>query len=123
MTIHHSYRSLLKATLLVLALLPFAASNALATSSNKKDEPVEVLKGFDHLSKESAQCVSCHREKTPGIYQMWGDSKHYRANVGCYECHGLTRLTRTQSNTKTTSYQSSCRRKIAAAVIKRSGRI
>ena len=81
------FSALLKSALLVLALLPFMASNALATSSNKKDEPVEVLKGFNHLSKESAQCVSCHREKTPGIYQMWGDSKHYRANVGCYECH------------------------------------
>ncbi len=88
MTLPRSFQSLLKSALIVLALLPFAASDAVAAkSSNKKHEPVEVLKGFDHLSKESAQCVSCHREKTPGIYQMWGDSKHYRANVGCYECH------------------------------------
>ncbi|MFT7668721.1 MAG: hydroxylamine dehydrogenase [Planctomycetota bacterium] len=22
-----------------------------------------------------------------GLYQQWGSSKHYRGNVGCYECH------------------------------------
>lgn len=51
------------------------------------DKPVEVLSGFKHMSKESATCISCHREKTPGIYGMWGKSKHFGANVGCYECH------------------------------------
>ena len=56
-----------------------------AASSNKRAEPVKLLKGFSDLSKESAQCVSCHREKSPGIYAMWGESKHYRDNVGCYE--------------------------------------
>ncbi len=40
-----------------------------------------------HLGKESATCASCHKEKTPAIYQQWGHSKHYRANIGCYECH------------------------------------
>ena len=39
------------------------------------------------LSDESRDCIECHKEKTPGIYQMWGDSKHYRANIGCFECH------------------------------------
>jgi len=41
-----------------------------------EEKPVEILEGFKNLSRESAECVSCHREKTPGIYQMWGDSKH-----------------------------------------------
>jgi len=78
----------LRVVFYLFAFILFALTSAhAATSSNKKDEPIKVLKGFEHLSKESAQCVSCHREKTPGIYQMWGDSKHYRANVGCYECH------------------------------------
>lgn len=44
-------------------------------------------KAFPHLSKESATCASCHKEKTPAIYQQWGRSKHYGANVGCHECH------------------------------------
>ncbi|MDT8453464.1 MAG: multiheme c-type cytochrome [Gammaproteobacteria bacterium] len=80
---------LLKLMLMMLLLIPFVAvaADAPVKSSNKKAELHKVLKGFEQLSKESAQCVSCHREKSPGIYQMWGESKHYRANVGCYECH------------------------------------
>ncbi|MBI5666267.1 MAG: hydroxylamine oxidoreductase [Nitrospirae bacterium] len=39
------------------------------------------------LSKESKECVSCHKESTVNIYQQWGYSKHFRANIGCYECH------------------------------------
>jgi hypothetical protein len=39
------------------------------------------------LSEESRACVECHREKSPALYQQWGESKHYRGNVGCYECH------------------------------------
>ncbi len=39
------------------------------------------------LSEESQSCNECHRESTPGLYQQWGSSRHYRANVGCYECH------------------------------------
>ena len=39
------------------------------------------------LSEESLLCIECHAEQTAGIYQEWGRSKHYRGNVGCYECH------------------------------------
>src|SRR5512139_2217640 len=39
------------------------------------------------LSKASQGCVSCHNQTTVNIYQEWGSSKHYRANVGCFECH------------------------------------
>jgi len=39
------------------------------------------------LSEESQACIDCHRESSPSLYQMWGASKHFRANVGCYECH------------------------------------
>lgn len=39
------------------------------------------------LSKESKKCAECHKADQTSIYQQWGDSKHYRANVGCYECH------------------------------------
>nr|VFK78134.1 MAG: Seven times multi-haem cytochrome CxxCH [Candidatus Kentron sp. SD] len=44
-------------------------------------------KTFKVLSRESAKCVFCHMEENTGIYQQWGESKHYGANVGCYECH------------------------------------
>ena len=43
---------------------------------------------FPKLSDASATCNECHRGTTPGIYQQWGESKHFRGNVGCFECHG-----------------------------------
>lgn len=39
------------------------------------------------FSKETKECVKCHKKNNPGIVQQWGHSKHYRAHVGCYECH------------------------------------
>lgn len=43
--------------------------------------------GLDELSVKSKDCLECHRGETPVIVQQWGASKHFRANVGCYECH------------------------------------
>lgn len=42
---------------------------------------------LDTLSKKSQACASCHQKTTPAVYEMWGSSKHYRGNVGCFECH------------------------------------
>ena len=39
------------------------------------------------VSAQSKACIECHKETTPIIYEQWGDSKHFRANVSCYECH------------------------------------
>ncbi|MBN1344688.1 MAG: hydroxylamine oxidoreductase [Phycisphaerae bacterium] len=38
-------------------------------------------------SAKSKACMACHKKEDPSIYQQWGSSKHYRANIGCYECH------------------------------------
>ena len=46
-----------------------------------------IMKPFEQLSDESKECAACHKEKNPSIYAQWGRSKHYGANVGCYECH------------------------------------
>jgi hypothetical protein len=43
--------------------------------------------GLSTISQASAECIKCHKESDPGIYQQWGASRHFRANVGCYECH------------------------------------
>ncbi len=43
--------------------------------------------GLDAPSAESKECIDCHRKESPGLYQSWGDSRHFRANVGCFECH------------------------------------
>jgi formate-dependent nitrite reductase cytochrome c552 subunit len=39
------------------------------------------------LSRKSQACIECHKEQNPALYEQWGSSKHFRANVGCYECH------------------------------------
>ncbi len=39
------------------------------------------------LTEESKQCIACHKEHSPALYQQWGSSKHFRANVACFECH------------------------------------
>ncbi|UCG32967.1 MAG: hypothetical protein JSU68_15045 [Phycisphaerales bacterium] len=44
--------------------------------------------GLPELSEETKACVECHKVDNAPIYQQWGGSKHYRASVGCYECHG-----------------------------------
>ena len=39
------------------------------------------------MSPQSTACVACHKKESAAIYEQWGSSKHFRANVGCYECH------------------------------------
>jgi len=43
--------------------------------------------GLPVLSEASKACVECHQKESPGLYEQWGDSMHFRANIGCYECH------------------------------------
>ncbi len=43
--------------------------------------------GLPEMSVETQACVACHKLENAGIYQQWGNSKHFRANVGCFECH------------------------------------
>ena len=43
--------------------------------------------GLIELSEESKACIDCHKKEDLSIYQQWGSSKHFRANIGCYECH------------------------------------
>jgi len=49
--------------------------------------PNQTQTYLPNLSDESKACIECHRASNPGIYDQWGSSKHYGANVGCYECH------------------------------------
>lgn len=39
------------------------------------------------LSDESASCIECHESEMPGLTKEWRHSRHYAADVGCYECH------------------------------------
>ncbi|MFZ4576353.1 MAG: multiheme c-type cytochrome [Phycisphaerales bacterium] len=43
--------------------------------------------GPREISEQSKQCITCHKEHSPALYEQWGSSKHFRANVACFECH------------------------------------
>lgn len=43
------------------------------------------------ISPESAACIECHKMQSPVIYEQWGDSKHFRGKIGCFECHKAER--------------------------------
>ena len=83
------------ASLLLFSLsLPLFATTGATTgaasatgSAPAEDIPFKINHGLSHLSNESKTCASCHKESSPAIYDQWGNSKHYGANVGCYECH------------------------------------
>jgi hypothetical protein len=50
-------------------------------------QPTGGAFGLSEMSDITRECVDCHAKENPGLYQQWGSSRHYRANVGCYECH------------------------------------
>ncbi len=39
------------------------------------------------LSAQTKACVACHKLQSASVYEHWGQSKHYRGNIGCFECH------------------------------------
>lgn len=43
------------------------------------------------VSKETTECLRCHEEADRGTYFQWGQSLHFRANVGCFECHSAAK--------------------------------
>ena len=64
--------------ILVYAIFVLAAA---VISSCMTDSPA--------LAQEDASgsCMTCHREKSPGLYNQWYTSKHAEAGVTCLECH------------------------------------
>ncbi|MCK4872760.1 MAG: hypothetical protein KAS72_08560 [Phycisphaerales bacterium] len=69
----------------VLGPSPTSAPSAVATAIT--EAALAGPFGLAEMSKESIECIDCHKKESRGLYQMWGASKHYGANVGCYECH------------------------------------
>jgi len=67
---------------MVAVLLP-AALLLFGTSSNFAQTTIP-----NQITEETLECIECHVTETNAIYQEWGTSKHFRGNVGCYECHG-----------------------------------
>lgn len=70
MKLHYGIGSLLFGLALIMLTLPASAGYMLT-----------------EISAESAACIECHKMQSPVIYEQWGDSKHFRGNIGCFECH------------------------------------
>ncbi len=39
----------------------------------------------------AGKCMTCHKEKSPGIYNQWYESAHAIHKVTCIDCHGAER--------------------------------
>jgi len=39
------------------------------------------------LSPQTIACIDCHKKETQATVEQWGSSRHYRAKIGCFECH------------------------------------
>jgi hypothetical protein len=46
-----------------------------------------VVVGAAEDPKVAGACMTCHKEKSPGLYRQWFDSEHARHNVTCLSCH------------------------------------
>ena len=62
--------------------LPLFAAALLAASL-----PAHAGFTLKEMSPQSKACAECHKKESAALYEQWGASKHYRGNVGCYECH------------------------------------
>ena len=58
-------------------LLGLSILVVLLSGSAVAQGPVEV----------AGKCMTCHKEKSPGLYQQWYNSQHAMHKVTCYDCH------------------------------------
>ncbi len=63
----------LKAVFLLLLV------SSLALAAKQKTDDIE------------AKCMTCHKEKSPGLYLQWFESAHGMHNVTCIDCHSADR--------------------------------
>ena len=68
----------------IVAVLTMLAVSAVAASAVAALDYRSVP---GSLTEESASCLECHEDAVPGLVKEWRISRHYGANVGCYECH------------------------------------
>lgn len=66
---------------LVLALVAIVIARSAAPAETSATAPVNVLATSDN------ECVTCHRQSTPGIVEQYGHSTMAAADVTCQDCH------------------------------------
>jgi hydroxylamine dehydrogenase len=66
---------------LVLALIVIVIGRSAIPAATLAEEEVNVLEN------STDECVTCHRESTPGIVEQYGHSTMAAAEVSCQDCH------------------------------------
>ncbi len=59
-----------------LAMAVFLISTTAQQATAQKKDPA------------AGKCMTCHKEKSPGLYNQWFMSQHATHNVTCIDCHG-----------------------------------
>jgi hypothetical protein len=49
------------------------------------------LGGSSAFADPRQDCMDCHKQTTPGVFDQWSQSKHSQHSIGCYECHQADR--------------------------------
>jgi len=71
--------------IVVLALFFLAALLIVAWVEGGR---ARVIRAADAVvTAENAECIDCHRVKSPGIVGQWEISTHARTGIGCLQCH------------------------------------
>ncbi|MBS1261398.1 MAG: Hydrazine dehydrogenase [Calditrichaeota bacterium] len=68
-------------TVLFLTGFLLFASGAGATVPKEPKKP-------ERPAEPEGKCMTCHKEKTSGLYYQWRESEHALHNVTCFGCHG-----------------------------------
>ena len=43
------------------------------------------------ITKQAAECISCHSSKTPAVVEDWSKSSMAHAGVSCFDCHTVSK--------------------------------
>ena len=78
-----SLRILIIGLVVVIVVLGLALIAVVISRAGSKVD----LGGVDILANSSEDCVTCHREATPGIVEQFSHSTMAAAEVSCRECH------------------------------------
>jgi hydroxylamine dehydrogenase len=70
-----------KLLVLILTLLP---ALAMATAPSRSDSPPPLPAD---AASVAGRCMTCHKDKSPGLYRQWYKSEHAKHNVTCIDCH------------------------------------
>jgi len=74
-------------TRLPILLLIAVVTSGLAGLAGPADATAQTDQPAPVNQTVAGKCMTCHKEKSPGLYQQWFNSRHAQHNVTCLNCH------------------------------------